>query len=127
MSSDALARHCCEATKSGPPRPSLPSWKFALRRWATNWLRAWQEQGLVGLIRQKGQGRKPILSLTNTAHQQALIKAVDNHYQDADRIKVELEQVIGQPMSRDTVKRFLKKTIIPGIVSAERLNPNKTP
>ena len=97
-----------------------------------NWLTAWQEDGLVGLMRQKGQGRKPILSLTNASHQQALTKAVDNHYQDAARIRTELEAVLGQPMSRDTVKRFLKKTILPGrvgapIASAGRPNLNKTP
>lgn len=92
-----------------------------------SWLNAWQEEGLVGLMRQKGQGRKPILSLTNSTHQQALSTAVDNHYQDANRIKTELEQIIGQPMSRDTVKRFLKKTITPGIASAGRPSLSKTP
>ena len=92
-----------------------------------NWLTAWQEEGLVGLMRQKGQGRKPILSLTNTTHQQALSTAVDNHYQDANRIKTELEQIIGQPMSRDTVKRFLKKTVTLGTVSAGRPSLSKTP
>lgn len=91
-----------------------------------NWLTAWQEDGLVGLMRQKGQGRKPILSLTNDTHQQALTKAVENHYQDAARIRTQLEEVLGQPMSRDTVKRFLKKTILPGIASGVRLNLNKT-
>ena len=92
-----------------------------------SWLTAWQEDGLVGLMRQKGQGRKPILSLTNTAHQHALTKAVDNHYQDAERIKVELQQIIGQSISKDTVKRFLKKTIMPGTAFGARLNLNKTP
>ena len=76
---------------------------------------------------QKGQGRKPILSLTNTVHRQALSTAVEHHYQDAARIKAEWEQVLGQPMSRDTLKRFLKKTIMPGriggpIVSVGQLN-----
>lgn len=91
-----------------------------------NWLTAWEQEGIVGIMRQKGQGRKPILSLTNADHQQALTKAVDNHYQDAGRIKAELEQVLGRPMSRDTVKRFLKKTIIPGIASDAQPSPNKT-
>lgn len=91
-----------------------------------NWLTAWQQDGLVGLMRQKGQGRKPILSLTNDTHQQALAKAVDNHYQDAARIRTELEEVLGQPMSCDTVKRFLKKTITPGTASVGRPNLSKT-
>ncbi|SOD97791.1 helix-turn-helix domain-containing protein [Spirosoma fluviale] len=84
--------------------------QISVSRWLTNW----QQQGLVGLMRQKGQGRRAILSLTNTAHQQALTQAVAANYQDAGRIKTELEKALGQSMSRDTVKRFLKKTITLG-------------
>ena len=91
----------------------------------SSWLTAWQQQGLVGLMRQKGQGRKPILSITNPTHHQALKKAVATHYQDAGRIQVELEQVVGQAMSRDTVKRFLKKTITLGTGFGEPPNPSK--
>lgn len=85
----------------------------------SNWLTAFEQDGLVGLMRQKGQGRKPILSITNTVHQQALSKAVDAHYQDAGRIQAHLQAALGQPMSRDTVKRFLKKTTTPTIAYAE--------
>lgn len=77
----------------------------------SSWLTAWQQKGLVGLMRQKGQGSKPILSISNSVHQQALKKAVSVHYQDAGRIKIDLEQALGQPMSQDTVKRFLKKRL----------------
>ena len=95
------------------------------------WLTAWQNSGLVGLMRQQGQGRKPILSLTNSTHQQALDKAVEDHYQDSERISVDLQAALGLPMSHDTVKRFLKKTIIRGrfgvpIESGVRPRPNKT-
>jgi transposase len=91
----------------------------------SSWLNRWQDQGLVGLRRQKGQGRRAILSVTNTAHQQALKQAVADHYQDAGRIKTDLEKALGQSMSRDTVKRFLKKTITPGIDFGELPNPFK--
>ncbi len=76
------------------------------------WFNAWQQQGIIGLMRRRGQGRKPILNIINETHQQAFNKAVVAHYQDAERIKIALETAIGQPMSRDTVKRFLKKAII---------------
>nr|WP_019991371.1 helix-turn-helix domain-containing protein [Rudanella lutea] len=75
----------------------------------SNWLTAFEQSGLAGLMRQKGQGRRPILSITNAAHQQALKSAVATHYQDACRIQADLQVALGQPMSRDTVKRFLKK------------------
>ncbi|AUD00874.1 helix-turn-helix domain-containing protein [Spirosoma pollinicola] len=91
------------------------------------WLSAWQELGLVGLMRQKGQGRKPILNLTNSLHQQALSRAVTAHYQDAERIKADLQTALGQSMSRDTVKRFLKKMTTTGDASDVQPNPNKMP
>jgi hypothetical protein len=78
-------------------------------------------------MRQKGQGRRSILCLTNTAHQQALKQAVAAHYQDAGRIKTDLEKVLGQSMSRDTVKWFLKKTITPGTDSGAPPNLFKIP
>lgn len=90
------------------------------------WLSLWQERGLVGLMRQKGQGRKPILSLTNRLHQQALNRAVTAHYQDAERIKADLQTALGKSMSRDTVKRFLKKIIIAGDASDARPNLSRT-
>ncbi|MBD2705475.1 helix-turn-helix domain-containing protein [Spirosoma sp. BT702] len=93
----------------------------------SSWLNRWQDQGLVGLMRQKGQGRRAILSLTNAAHQKALKQAVATHYQDAGRIKIDLEKALGQSMSRDTVKRFLKKTITLGTDFGEALNPFKIP
>ena len=93
----------------------------------SNWLTAFEQDGLVGLMRQKGQGRRPILSITNQAHQQALDKAVALHYQDAGRIQADLQTALGQPMSRDTVKRFLKKTITPTTAYAEAPRLTKTP
>ncbi|KAB7730003.1 helix-turn-helix domain-containing protein [Rudanella paleaurantiibacter] len=42
----------------------------------SNWLTTFEQEGLVGLRRQKGQGRRPILSIVKPTHQQALTKAV---------------------------------------------------
>lgn len=92
----------------------------------SKWITAFEGHGLVGLMRQKGQGRKPILSLTNDTHQQALNKAVAAHYQDAGRIQADLQVALGQPMSRDTVKRFLKKTLMPTTAYAALPKPTKT-
>ena len=92
----------------------------------SHWLTSFEREGLVGLMRQRGQGRKPILSLTNDTHQQALKQAAATHYQDAGRIQADLQVVLGQPMSRDTVKRFLKKTITPTTAYAALPKPSKT-
>lgn len=84
------------------------------------WFTHWENQGLVGLMRQGGQGRKPKLSVGNQVHQQTLAQAVGHHYQDVARIKADLEASLGLPLSVDTVKRFLKKTITLGIASGAR-------
>ena len=93
----------------------------------TNWFNDWEKQGLVGLMRQRGQGRKAILGLDSRPHTQALARAVDQHYQDVGRIKAELEVQLELEMSHDRVKRFLKKIISPTTASARQPSPAKIP
>lgn len=82
-----------------------------------NWIIRWEADKFESLARKKGQGCKPILTPTNSAHVDLLDKAVSLHRQDVKSIKAELVKALGKPMSNDTVKRFLKKIIIPGDVS----------
>lgn len=82
-----------------------------------NWVKAWETFGLVGLTRRNGQGRKLILSTTNTTHIQLTDKAVEAHSQNVKAIQAELVKELNTSMSSDTVKRFLKKIIIHGDVS----------
>lgn len=82
-----------------------------------NWIKAWEIAGIVGLNRKAGQGRSPILSVTNTSHIQQLDKAVEAHSQNVKAIQADLIQQLNTPMSSDTVKRFLKKIIIHGDAS----------
>ena len=78
---------------------------------------AWEEVGIVGLNRKVGQGRNPILNLSNSNHIQVLDKAVEIHSQNVKAIQAELVKELNTPMSSDTVKRFLKKIIIHGDAS----------
>ena len=123
-------RRCCQAllwSHKGWSVKAIATELEVCQVSVSSWLTNWQNQGVVGLMRQKGQGRRTILSVTNTAHQQALKQAVATHYQDAGRIKTDLEKALGQSLSRDTIKRFLKKTITPGTDFGEPLNPFKIP
>lgn len=83
-----------------------------------NNLKAWHQQGLMGIVRKKGQGRKAQLSKDNAVHVAAVQQAVE---QDAQKIAVVLEdlaQQLGiQPMSKWTLKRFLKKLTLSGNAS----------
>ena len=71
----------------------------------------------IGLSRKHGQGRKQILSVSNKKHTDVLDKAVDSHYHNIKAIQADLVKELALPMSTDTVKRFLKKIIIPIDVS----------
>jgi transposase len=82
-----------------------------------NWIMAWEEVGIVGLNRKAGQGRTPILSISNATHTHYLNNAVEAHAQNVKAIQAELVKELNTPMSSDTVKRFLKKIIIHGDAS----------
>lgn len=82
-----------------------------------NWINAWEIAGIVALNRKLGQGRNPILSVTNANHIEHLNKAVDTHAQNVKAIQAELVKELNTSMSSDTVKRFLKKIIIHGDAS----------
>ena len=79
---------------------------------------AWEELGIAGLHRKTGQGRTPILNVKSSIHVEALAKAVKDNAQNVKIVQVELIEALNRPMSADTVKRFLKKIVIPGDVSA---------
>lgn len=83
-----------------------------------NWIKAWENFGIAGLQRKIGQGRTPILKVTSPDHVKALAKAVDAEAKNVKLIQANLIEALNMPMSSDTVKRFLKKIIIPGGVSA---------
>lgn len=83
------------------------------------WLIAWENYKFNSLARKQGQGRKPILSVTNAAHVELLDKAVEVHRQNVKGIQTELINSLETPMSSATVKRFLKKIIIHGDASAD--------
>lgn len=92
-----------------------------------SWYTEWENKGIIGLRRSKGQGRIPILSIDDQEHTLALSEAVCKHYQDVKSIKAEMTLALGQEMSTDTVKRFLKKIITVGDVSAQIRTTGKTP
>ena len=91
-----------------------------------NWIKAWEKLGITGLQRKTGQGRIPILNVTSSDHVKALEKAVNTDAKNVKMIQAELIQALNTPMSSDTVKRFLKKIIIPGGVSVVAPTRRKT-
>lgn len=83
-------------------------------------IKNWKANGLPGLIRQRGQGRKPRLRTDNEEHVSAVRKAVKKHPQDTSQMLEELYEVLGiEPVHERTLRRFLKKWATPGSASAD--------
>ncbi len=78
------------------------------------WFNRWELNGITGLMNRPGQGRKVKLSLDNEQHIKVLTALVDDYYQDVERIRDELEKKFDLTLSKDTVKRYLKKITFDG-------------
>lgn len=82
-------------------------------------MKGWQQLGLAALIRRKGQGRKAKLQVDNALQVQAVQQAVKAHAQSSRHILEELyAQLQIGPMSKRSLRRFLKKVVLDGSVSA---------
>lgn len=73
-------------------------------------MKSWRADGIAGLIRKKGQGRKATLQADNARHVEATHKAVQKHAQNSKQILEALyAEVDIAPMSKRSLQRFLKK------------------
>ena len=73
------------------------------------WLERYRGEGMSGLQRRKGQGRKPILE---EADLEAVREAVQKHRQRLSVAGAELEHTLGKSFCPMTLKRFVKKTVV---------------
>jgi transposase len=78
------------------------------------WLSSWEKYGLGGLYTKKGQGRPPKLMINNEKHIKILHQEIEKKPQDLKHLKEEFEQALNITLSKDTVKRFLKKILFDG-------------
>lgn len=72
----------------------------------TRWLDRWEEDGTNGLHDQEGRGRKPIL---NQREQKQAIKIVEKDPRSSKRSLNKIEEKTHKKISRQTLKRILKK------------------
>lgn len=74
-----------------------------------SWLGRYERGGLAGLRNLPGRGRKPILDEDDLAK---VKEVVAEHRQKLSVAREELEQALGKSFSQDTLKRFVKKTLV---------------
>lgn len=73
-------------------------------------INSWQKEGLAGLLRKKGQGRKAILEENNPKHVKAVKMAIEKHARNHSLIIRELSKELGVgQLSTKSLTRFLKK------------------
>lgn len=73
------------------------------------WLKRYKEGGIKRLKVLSGRGRKPILE---EADLEKVKEVVAEHRQKLSVAREELEQALGKTFSQDTLKRFVKKTLV---------------
>lgn len=80
------------------------------------WLHRWEEKGIVGLMNQKGQGRKAILL---QADQDTIKGKVQANAQRLKQAREELKKELNREFSDKTLKRYLKKLVQDGNAGAK--------
>ena len=72
-------------------------------------LAKWRKHGIAGLIRQKGQGRKPSLDINNSNHVKLVEQKVSKEPQNIESLIPEIvKELEVETFSKWTLKRFLK-------------------
>lgn len=99
--------------------PQIAELYGVTRQLVARWFNRYEQQGISGLHTSKGRGEKPILRLDNTEHVQSVKTLVEEHAQDLNPVLAALEKRLGQPLSKRTLHRFLKKLDMPGNASGE--------
>jgi transposase len=107
-SSDVLIRERCQCLllsgKGVKSKELMPIFDVT-RITIYNWFDLWESEGLSGLSRKTGQGRKRILS---TIPQEALEKLVSNNPQNLKIVMREIETQFAVSCHKETLKRQLK-------------------
>jgi len=73
------------------------------------WMDNWEKDGLLGLLTKPGQGRPPILSLTDSDLVELVKKKTAQHARSLKKICSVLSEELSLPITRHTLRRFLKK------------------
>ena len=93
-----------------------------------SWYNRWESKGILGLKNEKGQGRKPKISLDNQEHSNIIEKAAKNAIERGANIRDEIIEKI-QPkggVSQRTIRRLMRKKTSVGrefVISRKKSHP----
>lgn len=103
--------HCLLLSSQGYNISSLASIFNVSRITIYNWLNRWDNQGLMGLYNEKGQGCKPILT---DADIEKVKQRVKENRQQLKEVRTQLKIDLSKDFSDKTLKRFLKSLVASG-------------
>jgi transposase len=86
----------------------------------SHWLNAWEERHLSGLYDHKRPGRPQKLTVEE---QQKIPQYVEQYPQNLKKVAHVIEQETHKSVSTKTIKRFIKKNVLPG-KGSENLQQN---
>jgi len=75
------------------------------------WFNRWESEGIEGLKIRKGRGRKRKLEIENEDHVKQVKQSLSRENRNLTQLKSELESSLGFPISKVTIRRFLKRLV----------------
>lgn len=80
-----------------------------------SWQKRFETEGIKGLETRKGRGRPPILSQQNPEHLGKVRAEIKRHPNSVKTVVALLAEDLDLPMHPETLRRFLKKTVIDSV------------
>lgn len=74
------------------------------------WMDSWEQKGLAGLQIASGRGRKAAIQLCNTALVEQIQQELSGNPQSLAQVGEQIRKNTGLSLSKDQLKRFIKKS-----------------
>ena len=75
------------------------------------WFNRWESEGIQGLQIRSGRGRKRKLDFDNSDHVKQVKQSLKKENRNLNQLKADVESSLGFPISKITLRRFLKKLV----------------
>jgi transposase len=89
-----------------------------------NWFDSWETLGIEGLSDKEGKGRKRIL---NDEEEEKVKEFTIKHSRDLNKVRLEVKETLNEEVSKDTIKRILKRNNFDWLRVRKRVNGEPDP
>ena len=90
-----------------------------------SWQKRFEQEGIQGLVTRPGRGRRPILSQQHPEHWRRVREAIKQHPNSVKTVVAHLAEDLDLAMHPETLKRFLKKTVIASLAPERGSNQGR--